>query len=63
MKIRKRRFIVGKILTISIAAYNVESYIKENIESILLSKSKNDIAEMIRQMRLQRVMKSSNLIL
>ena len=43
MKIRKRRFIVGKILTISIAAYNVESYIKENIESILLSKAKNDI--------------------
>ena len=34
---------MGKTLTISVAAYNVESYIKENIESILESSAKDDI--------------------
>lgn len=34
---------MSKILTISVAAYNVESYIKENIESIVTSKVKDDI--------------------
>lgn len=34
---------MNKILTISVAAYNVESYIKENIESILASNAKDEI--------------------
>ena len=34
---------MSKILTISVAAYNVEPYIKENIESILASKARDDI--------------------
>ena len=34
---------MSKILTISVAAYNVEPYIKENIESILASKVRDNI--------------------
>ena len=34
---------MSKILTISVAAYNVEAYIKENIESIVAAKVKDDI--------------------
>lgn len=34
---------MSKILTISVAAYNVEAYIKENIESIIAAKVKDDI--------------------
>ena len=36
---------MNKILTISVAAYNVEPYIKENIESIVASNAKEEIAE------------------
>lgn len=34
---------MSKVLTISVAAYNVEPYIKENIDSILASKARDDI--------------------
>lgn len=34
---------MSKILTISVAAYNVEPYIRENIESILTSKVRDDL--------------------
>lgn len=34
---------MSKVLTISVAAYNVEAYIKENIESIIRSSARNDI--------------------
>ena len=41
--IGKESSIVSKVLTISVAAYNVEPYIKENLDSIVASTAKDDI--------------------
>ena len=38
---------MNKILTVSIAAYNVEAYIKENLESILASEAREDIEVLV----------------
>ncbi len=38
---------MNKILTISVAAYNVEPYIRENIESILSSSARDDIEVLV----------------
>ena len=38
---------LNKILTVSIAAYNVEAYIKENLESILASEAREDIEVLV----------------
>ena len=38
---------MSKVLTISVAAYNVEAYIKENIESIIRSDAKDDIEVLV----------------
>ena len=43
MYTRKMVSVVSKVLTVSIAAYNVESYIKETIESLLIPEILDDL--------------------
>ena len=38
---------MSKVLTISVAAYNVEAYIKENIESIVSSDARDDVEVLV----------------